>query len=807
MFAANREESVSSIDFKRNTNQSDNKKQAKSSLANEFNSTLIAAQSNFCHCQWDSRKFYITYRGIILLQFLFFIMAAAFLTQCPLYEFSSLRHIFSLLSIEISVGELFYTTFYWFSGAVIACCSIFHFVPNAWVLNNFPTSITYLGKEAFTLTRTLLTFPAIRFYFSVTNCLPLNGNTDSDVLVVGGKYPGLICASPLQVAMKVFASIVVVLLIIAILHTIELRYSSVERAKIHDCTIFDERAKFYHQYTFMQSVVFSLATVSYTGVPGYILNGIIFVLSATCLVLHLSLDPYQDQRMLLFVAGCLSASTYTSLLCFMSWWHPNNFTLYVFFFIVPFIFAFGCYLAQWKRRQWLSAQFKITVSPKRTPKKIQKYCQKTMEYFLNEPLRKRGDFSQFFRGAPTLFLKNFITLVRTDTTLTFLILSLNFLQEDHVLHLFKALAYHPTLIKVDLCNNELQFANKKCVDILRMFFSRTKIHWLNLSRNPIGNLGLKYLTEALMSSGNLDLKHLMLSKCQLTSIGRVSLMQLLGAESKLTNVDLSRNSLGYNALVAISSAVKKNKKLKVLDLSWNRFDLRGVNDLKEAVMENRSLKELLLGSNGIPLEVIHSIQEMLRTNLNESSASKILSDDQIVREIGGPGVLNKIIEAFYIKVLKDPHLNHRFIILRMDRMRFLMFDYLHALFTGSMHNYPGKTLLQGHAHLKITSNEFEGVHMHLMNTLQDIAPDIRQSVKKHISNALESFRVQIVTKYEPPIQASVSSILYQPINSGELKYVSSSSTGFFSCYDNIEVPSVKQEEECEVRNLPELEFK
>ncbi|KAJ1504034.1 hypothetical protein HMI55_002205 [Coelomomyces lativittatus] len=143
----------------------------------------------------------------------------------------------------------------------------------------------------------------------------------------------------------------------------------------------------------------------------------------------------------------------------------------------------------------------------------------------------------------------------------------------------------------------------------------------------------------------------------------------------------------------------------------------------------------------------------------------------------------------------------------MDRMRFLMFDYLHALFTGSMHNYPGKTLLQGHAHLKITSNEFEGVHMHLMNTLQDIAPDIRQSVKKHISNALESFRVQIVTKYEPPIQASVSSILYQPINSGELKYVSSSSTGFFSCYDNIEVPSVKQEEECEVRNLPELEFK
>ena len=134
---------------------------------------------------------------------------------------------------------------------------------------------------------------------------------------------------------------------------------------------------------------------------------------------------------------------------------------------------------------------------------------------------------------------------------------------------------------------------------------------LDVSRNSIGNSGAASLSQALVvntSLTNLDLSW--------NSIGdSASLSQALAANSSLTNLDLSENSFGESGSAFLSQALAVNSSLTKLDLRrMNSIGDSGAASLSQALAVNSSLTNLDLRLSSIGDSGAASLSQALSVN-------------------------------------------------------------------------------------------------------------------------------------------------------------------------------------------------
>ncbi|CAH3103692.1 unnamed protein product [Porites lobata] len=135
---------------------------------------------------------------------------------------------------------------------------------------------------------------------------------------------------------------------------------------------------------------------------------------------------------------------------------------------------------------------------------------------------------------------------------------------------------------------------------------------LDLSKNSIGDSGAASLSQAV--AVNSSLTNLDLMDNFIGPSGAASLSQALAVNSSLTNLVLLGNSIGDSGVASLSQALAVNSTLTNFDLGWNSIGDSGAASLSQALAVNSSLTNLNLSRNRIDGSGAASLSQALAVN-------------------------------------------------------------------------------------------------------------------------------------------------------------------------------------------------
>ena len=110
--------------------------------------------------------------------------------------------------------------------------------------------------------------------------------------------------------------------------------------------------------------------------------------------------------------------------------------------------------------------------------------------------------------------------------------------------------------------------------------------------------------------------------------------------------------------------------------------------------------------------------------------------------VGGQEALKLAVDRFYVRVTEDPQLAHYFEgqdVPQIKRHQVLLLSQV----LGGPAEYSGRQLGEAHAHLHVTSPDYDRVVEHLVGTLRDLAVD--DSVVSAVEGVVASVKPDIVT--------------------------------------------------------------
>jgi hypothetical protein len=136
---------------------------------------------------------------------------------------------------------------------------------------------------------------------------------------------------------------------------------------------------------------------------------------------------------------------------------------------------------------------------------------------------------------------------------------------------------------------------------------------LSLQGNRIGNLGAKYLAQALIE--NTTLRDVDLTHCSISHDGAKALAQALAKNHTLKKIYLTGNRIGNSGAKYIAQALTENKTLKHVDLAHCDISNQGAKALAEALTKNQTIKEIYLTGNQIEKDGMMAIYSALKDNI------------------------------------------------------------------------------------------------------------------------------------------------------------------------------------------------
>lgn len=124
---------------------------------------------------------------------------------------------------------------------------------------------------------------------------------------------------------------------------------------------------------------------------------------------------------------------------------------------------------------------------------------------------------------------------------------------------------------------------------------------INLSNNQIGDKGATEIAKQLAKCpklSNLDLTRNSIS-CQGAAAIARELLEQSSSSSSLQYLALTHNQIGDEGAARIGLGLASNKSLQKLDLAFNRFGNKGLEGLGQGLCENSTLRVLWVHSNAL----------------------------------------------------------------------------------------------------------------------------------------------------------------------------------------------------------------
>jgi len=113
--------------------------------------------------------------------------------------------------------------------------------------------------------------------------------------------------------------------------------------------------------------------------------------------------------------------------------------------------------------------------------------------------------------------------------------------------------------------------------------------------------------------------------------------------------------------------------------------------------------------------------------------------------LGGPTVMNAVVEDFYRRVLQDERINHYFEHMDMTRQHEHQIAFISQVL-GGPEQYSGRSMVEAHAGLNLTTSDFDAVATHLEASLEQV--DISQTQIDEVMSRIAGLEHQIL--YDSP---------------------------------------------------------
>lgn len=203
-------------------------------------------------------------------------------------------------------------------------------------------------------------------------------------------------------------------------------------------------------------------------------------------------------------------------------------------------------------------------------------------------------------------------IIKNASKLESLDLSKNYITADAGQILEKLLSTSRRLKKIVLEYNELLPAGAEF--IAKGLRRNAILTHLNLKGNILGDDGVQFLVNVLQE--NKTIRELNLSLNEIGPMGSSAIAQIL-TQTKIKNLDISKNYLGDEALIVFAGILGTNDvpcKLKSLNVGSCRIGDRGVEIFITSIIENKHLNFLNLSDNFISEKLENLILECLDKN-------------------------------------------------------------------------------------------------------------------------------------------------------------------------------------------------
>eukprot|EP00948_MAST-09A_sp_MAST-9A-sp1_P000389 g389.t1 len=201
-------------------------------------------------------------------------------------------------------------------------------------------------------------------------------------------------------------------------------------------------------------------------------------------------------------------------------------------------------------------------------------------------------------------------LLPGNVSLTELSLRENFIYDDGIIALAKALTSNTSLKKIFLGGNK--FGISGCIALAKMLKKNDALQFLEVSRVAIGDKGACLLIDGLKDNNSLT--HLQMNSC---GIGYQTCKALHLRKHQLNHLELRSNNIDDSAASELASLLKENADMN-LSLENNPFNENGGSRIGEQVAKGngnvhvdfRQLQQLVTPSKSLQVEINDSMTSL-----------------------------------------------------------------------------------------------------------------------------------------------------------------------------------------------------
>ena len=164
---------------------------------------------------------------------------------------------------------------------------------------------------------------------------------------------------------------------------------------------------------------------------------------------------------------------------------------------------------------------------------------------------------------------NFKNCLRQTTSLCYLSLPGNLIDDDLVSILIKGLMLNKTITQIDLSHNKIGHSGAR--KISKYLLQSQILTHLNLADNMIDYEGSRYLCQALKVNSSLISLNLKLNRLD-DKAGSKMCIDLHSKQSKLKKLNLAANLLSNMFCESLSKYITDNRNIESIDISCNKIE-------------------------------------------------------------------------------------------------------------------------------------------------------------------------------------------------------------------------------------------
>ena len=140
---------------------------------------------------------------------------------------------------------------------------------------------------------------------------------------------------------------------------------------------------------------------------------------------------------------------------------------------------------------------------------------------------------------------------------------------------------------------------------------------LEVSKNPIGDIGISSIADNLHDKNNKTLVQLVVNHCEFHSNGAKSIGNMLKKNKTLKFLNISDNPIGDDGISAVASGIKTNTSTALIELNISgcEFHSEGIKSIAAVLKSNKTLKSLNLSENHVGNNEISTLACGIQDNI------------------------------------------------------------------------------------------------------------------------------------------------------------------------------------------------